>query len=215
MVRALHDQTRHGRRCLDVLERSDGARIVGLSVHDGRVELDDALLVRKPAVSDARALRVQLDDVGAALHGVQRRASAVQDLPALPHGLLTGLVGVARDDERDAGGKSASRARDAFGQTAECQRARTYSHAVADEIPPVDGSSLAAHRLPPCRDERSCSGSVADTRAWNDDAASRRSLKRRAPRAQVVGVARRMRADHVPGGPLCRPIEEIFCDLLR
>ena len=91
VVGPLHDQPGHLGRVLDVPQRGHGPGRVGRPVHDRGVELDDAVLVRQPAVADRHVVRVVLDDVHAGDHGVEGIAARLEDL----HGLFRGPEAVA------------------------------------------------------------------------------------------------------------------------
>ena len=109
-VRALHDELRDLRRRLDALERADGARAHRPPVHDARVELDDAFLVRDAAVPDAHVVRVELVDV----HADDRRVERVVALDErLPRGLrgLDAVRGRHEDVPRSRGRRALRPAR--------------------------------------------------------------------------------------------------------
>jgi hypothetical protein len=65
MIGALHDGLRDERRRLDAFEGRDGAGALRRPVHARRIELDDSLAIGQPAISDARILGIELDDVDA------------------------------------------------------------------------------------------------------------------------------------------------------
>src|ERR1017187_6534270 len=79
-VRAVHDEARDLRRRLAAFERADGAGLHRAAVHDARVELYDAILVRDAAVPDGDVVRVELVHVDADDRGVERIVSLDQRL---------------------------------------------------------------------------------------------------------------------------------------
>ena len=107
MVGVLHHRLGHERRRLTPSSAPTRARPLRRAVHARRVELHDAVGVRQPAVSDARVLGIELDDVDA-------RDQRVEDVGAGHHllegGLDAGLraavpesMAVARRQSRRAG----------------------------------------------------------------------------------------------------------------
>ncbi len=106
-VGALHDEARHLRRVLDALERADGARLHRAAVHDGSIELHDALFVRDAAVADRHVIGIVLDDVDARDDGVQRIAPRLQNVPRL----LDRLETVCRRDDDGPCGRGPRRSR--------------------------------------------------------------------------------------------------------
>ena len=95
VVGPLHHQPGDGRGVHDVPERGDGAAAVGRAVHDGGVELDDALLVGDAAVADGVVGRVGLDDRDALDRRVERVGAGLDQL----HRLLDGLQAVGAGDD--------------------------------------------------------------------------------------------------------------------
>ena len=65
MVGRVHHQLRHLRRRAHAFDRRDAAGALLRPVHAARIELDDAVGVRQPAVADAVVGRIELDDVDA------------------------------------------------------------------------------------------------------------------------------------------------------
>ena len=86
-VGAVHDELRDLRGRLAALQRAHGAGFHRAAVHDARVELHDALLVRDAAVPDADVVRVELVHVDADDRGVQRVVALDERLPRGLRGL--------------------------------------------------------------------------------------------------------------------------------
>ena len=102
---ALHDQAGDGRGVHDVADRGHRAAAVGRPVHDGGVELDDAVLVGETAVADRVVLGVGLHD----RHALDRRVERVVPLLDQLHRLLDRPQAVAAgDDDRLLGCRRAS-----------------------------------------------------------------------------------------------------------
>jgi hypothetical protein len=60
-----HDGEGNSARCLDVAESRHRSGKMLWSIHDARVELDNAIGIRKPPVANAHVVRVHLDQVDA------------------------------------------------------------------------------------------------------------------------------------------------------
>ena len=73
MPGALHDQPGDGRRVHDVADRGHRAAAVGRPVHDGGVQLDDAVLIGQTAQAHRVVLGIGLDD----RHPLDRRVERV------------------------------------------------------------------------------------------------------------------------------------------
>ena len=96
-VGLVHDEPGDLRRRLDAGQGRDGARAHRPAVHDGGVQLDDALLVRDAAVADSHVVRIELGDVDAGDGGVERVLPLDEGLACHLRGLEA--VGGGDDDE--------------------------------------------------------------------------------------------------------------------
>ena len=63
MIRVIHHRLGHQRWRGDVFERRNRAGTFRWAVHDGGIELDDALFVRQSADADGLIVRIELLDI--------------------------------------------------------------------------------------------------------------------------------------------------------
>ena len=87
--RILEDQLRDFRRRLDVFERANRARPLGGPVHAGGVELYHALRVRQAAIADGVVVGIELLDLHAFDHRVERVGALHQHVERFLHGAQT------------------------------------------------------------------------------------------------------------------------------